>query len=474
MADMSYEKQADYERQWLFPPSLESLLPMDHPARMVREFVDALDLKALGFKERRGDDGRPSYAASLMLKVWLYGYMTKVRSTRGLERACRDSMGMLWLTGMNRPDHTSLWRFWDTNQEGIRKQFRQLLKMAVKLNLVEMVLHAVDGTKIFSQASEWKGWHRSTLEENLKKVETAIAEIMKQTAEKVGEKNGESGLPEDLQERQQLRAKIEEQLKQLDEIDRDHKLEGDPEARMMKCRKGTHFAYNAQAVVDEATGVIVAADVVNEESDNHQLAPMLEQVEENLGRVADQTVADNGYMALTELAKVEEKQYPVLVNLTEQQKEQEEGYAASRFEYDAEKDCCVCPQGQRLEFDGMKKREKAETYEVRVYRCQSYETCPVRWQCSSSKTGRTVQIHPNHASLVRQRIKQRDPAMRAMLKKRGATIEPVFGWSKIVMGLQRWSVRGKEKVRTQWILQCTALNLLRLYGRWSEGKFAFE
>jgi Transposase DDE domain len=104
---------------------------------------------------------------------------------------------------------------------------------------------------------------------------------------------------------------------------------------------------------------------------------------------------------------------------------------------------------------------------------QSYETCPVRWQCSRSKTGRTVQIHPNHAALVRQREKLRDEKMRAMLKQRGSTVEPVFGWIKEAMGFRRWTVRGLEKVQTQWLLVCTALNLTRLKKHWAEGELIF-
>jgi len=470
---MCYEIEPNYETRWLFPPSLEELLPPGHPARMVREFVDAQDLRALGFKVRTEEDGRPSYSSNLLLKVWLYGYMTKTRSSRGLERACLDQIGMLWLTGMHHPDHTTLWRFWRDNQKGIRELFGQLLRIATSLNLVGMVLHAVDGTKILSQACEQKGWHQSSLEEKLKRLNQAIDEIVKQTEHDCDEEGGEVRLPQELQDRKQLRDKVEDQLRQLREKEREHLNAGDEDARMMKCRTGIHFAYNAQAVVDGQSGLIVAAEVVTDESDNYQLVPMLQQVEENLGTVAEQNVGDGGYLATVELAKAEDHNYPVLINLPESAKEQAEGYSASRFQYNAEQDECICPQGQVLSFETTKPRDKAEPYEVRVYRCRSYESCPVRWQCSSSKTGRTVQIHPNHDALVRQRIKHRDPAMRALLKKRGAIVESVFGWSKAVMGFRRWTVRGTEKVRTQWRLQCTALNLLRLYKQWVVGKFVF-
>jgi transposase len=471
---MSKEIDADYSQQWLLPPSLEDLIPTEHPARLVREFVDAVDLEELGFQTRAAENGRPRYATSLVTKVILYGYMNRVRSTRGWERACLNDVGTLWLTGMNYPDHTTLWRCWNDNRQGLRNLFRQLLQIATLANLVGMVLHAVDGTKILSQASEQKAWRRSNLEKKLKQLDKAIDEIMRQTEQAGSGDNASPRLPEELQEREKLRELVQGQLAQLKEKERDHLNPKDEDARVMKCGPRKMFAYNAQAVVDQDSKLIVAANVVTDESDNYQLVPMIEQVEENLGEVAEQTVSDTGYLAGSELAKAEEKGYPVLVNLQKPLQDAEgEPYHASKFVYDAQTDQCLCPQGERLGFSHTMIRDKARPYEVRVYRCASYETCPVRWQCSSSASGRTVGIHPNHDALVRQREKQKDATMRHLLKQRGSIVEPVFGWSKDVMGLRRWAFRGLEKVQTQWLVICTAMNLRRLYKYWIDGKLAF-
>src|SRR5215475_2922100 len=245
-AGMSYEKYANYDQQWLFPPSLEDLLPAGHVARMVREFVVAQEMVELGFRVRIAEDGRPNYSANLQLKIWLYGYVTKNRATRGLERACMNDIGMLWLTGMQYPDHTTLWRFWRDNRKPIKKMFKQLLQVAASMELVSLVLHAVDGTKIFSQASEQEGLHREALEKKLRRLDEAIQEIMEQT-ERAAKHGGECRLPEKLQQRQQLRETIQKQLKQLEEKGRDHLQPKDEDARVMKCRNaGNKFAYNAQ------------------------------------------------------------------------------------------------------------------------------------------------------------------------------------------------------------------------------------
>jgi hypothetical protein len=189
-------------------------------------------------------------------------------------------------------------------------------------------------------------------------LDEALQEIMAET-ERAAKHGGDCRLPEKLQQRQQLRETIQAQLKQLEEKEQDHLQPGDEDARVMKCRNsGNKFAYNAQAVVDEKSGLIVAADVVVDESDNYQLVPMLEQVKNNVGGVAEQTVADAGYVAVTELAKAEAEQIPVLVNLPESlQENADQPYHASHFVYDAEQDHCICPQGQILAFDSIKDRE---------------------------------------------------------------------------------------------------------------------
>ena len=466
---MSYEKRADYGVAFLFPPALEDWIAADHPARFIREFVDALDLEALGFRKREAEEGRPNYAADLLVKVWLYGYCSEIRSVRKLERACRDSVALIWLTGMHEPDHNTLWRFWRDNKQGLRRLFTQAVRVAAQANIVGAVLQAIDGTKIQAQASRRGGLEKDELERWLKQLEQRF----EQAGESDTEAAEEQRLPEEMQERRVLQERIKEALREMAAIDRDQLHPGEPEARVMKCGRGYEFSYNAQAVIDERSGLIVAADVVNEESDNQQLLPMLEQAKENVGRAAELTVADGGYSSGEGLAGAEQLDHQVLVNLAAQHIAPENEFHSAYFRYDQERDCCVCPRAEELKFERVK-RNRRKSYAVRVYRCQSFRQCPVRWQCSKDKRGRTIELTPYDGAFRRQREKLARADSQAALRKRMTIAEPPFGQIKHCYGFRRWTVRGLEGVKTQWFLVVMAFNLRKLHRYWVAGRLSFN
>ncbi len=472
---MSHEIRADYNQIWLFPPSLEDLLAKDHPVRFVREFVDALDLEALGFRMRKGDEGRPNYAADLLLKVWIYGYLERIRSSRRLEKAGRQHLALMWLTGMNTPDHNSLWRFWKDNRRALKQVFRQTVRVALEAGLVEMVLNAVDGTKITAQSSTDKAWIGKQLEKRLKKLDGWLDRAMAEVEKAEKEESGEYRLPEELAEKQNLRQKIQESLTKLKEEERSSMHPGEPEAQMMKTREGIRLAYNAQAVVDGKAGIIVASEVTKDQNDERQLVPMLETVQKEMGKVAEETVADNGYCSGEQLDAAEKAEYPVLVNLDGLQKAEEEGgpYHNSKFIYDSENDCCICPKGQKLTYR-FTRRHKDKSYETRVYRCKSAKQCPVRWQCSKEKAGRAIERSPYAEAILRQKEKQRDKAKADLLRRRMAVVEPAFARVKHLLEFRRWTVRGLERVRTQWAFVCAVVNLGRIYPLWREQKVQFS
>lgn len=465
---MSPEIKADYNQLHLLPHSLEEWVPSDHPARFIREFVRSLDLAGMGFRTRKKEVGRPNYGAKLLAGVWLYGYFERIRSSRGLERACREHMSLIWLTGNNAPDHNTLWRFWRDNKKGLRALFRQSVKVALKSDLLGLALHAVDGTKISAASSRRSGWHRKDLEKLLKKMDKSIEEMSLEVESSEREEEGEYRLPEGLKDRQKLRDAIRGALEELDETDKEHLHPGEKEARMMKNGRVTDFCYNAQIVADGDSGLIVAEDVVNDETDNGLLVKMIDEARENLGQAPSQTLADGGYASGEELSKAEAMGYEVLVNLAEDGGKAKE-FHASKFEYDESKDVVICPCGVKLKYERTKK-SKGNKYSVRIYRCCEYKECPRRPECSKDKRGRMIEIGPYHGAKDRQRKKQRAPSAKTALSRRKVIAELPFATIKHVDGFIRWKFRGLEGVKTQWSMICLAFNLRKLYRKWKLGE----
>ncbi len=523
--------------------------------RFVSDFVDSLDLTELGIDEPVAAEGRPAYAPDLLLKVWLFGYMERIRSTRALEKACMQVMPFLWLTGMLRPDHNTLWRFFDKNRAALPKLFKKLVKTAAEAELIGFALQALDGTKMMAVSSTDTAHHRKGLEEKLKQLEEFIAAYMKEVSARSEEEKGSSYMmpaamadesaraaklrallerriedradgildknapnvgaapsepsappsvlsellataepspqpsataepsppeppvqspPQDndplLQEARALESETRRRLALLDAAGVNHLHEDEQEARIMKGR-GTHaLAYNAQAIVDHDGDLVVACDVVNEQNDLKQLVPMLDQVKETFGRVADQTVADNGYASGEQFKSAEDHGLPVLAFLRDEPETTGE-FAKANFRYEAEDNVYVCPKGERLVQIGKNKSHASAKEPDTIYRCMN-KTCPVRAQCTKDPRGRQVRRPYGEEARERQAQKQLAPRMRVLLSLRKEIIEHLFGIVKTIDGFRRFTVRGLEKAKSQWSLICMAINLRKLNAMavWKNGK----
>jgi transposase len=468
---MSEPIRADFSRTYLLPPSLEEWVGNDHPARFIRDFVLSLGLPELGFREAEGTTGRPAYAVDLLLSVWLYGYLHRIRSTRELERACREHISLLWLTGLQAPDHNTLWRFWRSNRGALRGIFRQVVGVAYSSGLTGLAVHAVDGTKIRACSSKRSAWHKEELEALLKRAEGSIASMMVEVESREATESGEYRLPEELLDAQRRRAEIRAGLAQLAQIDRAHQHPQEPEARLIKGGDGIDWHYNAQVVVDQASGLIVSETVVNNEIDNTLLVDMVQRTEATLGAVAEETVADGGYYSPNELAKAEQCGVEVLVPVKESTP-QPGPFHKSQFSYDEQHDEYLCPLGKRLSYWRTRTNSHGK-YQVREYRCGSARDCSQRWRCSPQKKGRTILRGEHEAAVERQRQKQCSPMKQEILRSRKGIVEVVFAQIKEQMQFRRFTVRHLENVRTQWSLLCTVFNLKKLYRRWLVGQIAF-
>jgi transposase len=464
---MNREIRADHDQVLLFPPSVEDWVGPDHPARFIRGMVDSLDLGAMGFSMPGSEVGRPAYAADLLLKVWLYGYFHRIRSTRKLERACREHMGLIWLTGMNAPDHNSLWRFMDSNKQALSQLFKQSVHVAAKCKLVGMVVNAVDGTKTRAASSRERVVSLEGLEKRLERLDRSVADFMTEIERQEQEEMGEFRLPKSMHRMLRLKDQIRKALTEVQGSGRERVHHCEPKARFMKNRRSIELSYNGQAVADKQNGIIVVQDVVTDETDNSQLVPMLDRVKETMGDVAQDNLADTGYFSSSQIGLAEDRKYEVLVNApssetTTSRSPEANPYHTSWFVYSEERNCCICPHGSELSYLKTKVRGKNKN-EVRIYRCREYRSRPHRDACSKSKKGREIEISVHYKALERQRAKRDDLANKQVLAERKTIIEPVFAWIKHQLGFDRWTVFGLERVRAQWAFVCTVINMTKLY-----------
>jgi transposase len=408
----------------------------------------------------------------LLLKAWLFGYLNKVRSPRRLERACRENVGLIWLLGRHQPDHNTLWRFWRRHRGLIREVFRQVVRIAVEAEVVGVVLHAVDGTKLQARASTRRTKQRSRQElvEQEEALQVWIEQIEAEVESRAGADQEELvRLPKALQQAEKLRSRIREAIEVLEEQDREQVNLSEPQARTMLCEGGKRLAYNAQTVVDEQSGMIVAQGVSTDTTDHFQLLPMLEQTRETVGQTAADTVADQGYRSDRNIGEAGEQGASVLVHLFEREGEEAGPYHASRFDYDPQTQECRCPRGELLEFRGWAGSRR--NWKDRRYQCLKFRQCPAASECSPGERGRQVHISPYREAVDEQRRRQRQDDAKEKLRRRKVIVEPVFAQIKHNMGFRRWTMWGLEGVESQWAMLCVTHNLKKLLRLWQAGTF---
>ena len=463
------------EQMWMLPPTLDELLPLDHPARFVAEFVDALDRDAwaeLGVDIEGDSMGAPAYHPRALLSVWLYGFMTGVRSCRKLDAACRDQIPYLWLTGWQHPDHNTLWRFYKGHRQAMRKLFERTVRTAVAMKLVDLAVQAVDGTKVVANASVNRSCDAEGLRGLLDRLERAITDLEAQN--EAGEEAAVARLPEKLADKEVLREQVKHAMADLASQKRHRRINlTDPEARLMKGRQGIVAGYNAQAMVSPmetdggATSMLVTAvDVVDAANDNALLVPMMEQAEETTGTKSQMTLADAGYFAASHLAECDRRGQKVVVSEA-RQRFLEDPYHKDRFTYDEQSDSFRCPQGQTLAFVRI---QHANGVPLRLYRaaravCQA---CPAFRACTKAgEIGRSLAIGPHDAVLRRHRAWMSTWAAKEAYRLRKQLVEPVFGIIKEQQGARRFLLRGLANVAAEWTMLVTAFNLRTLYRVWS-------
>ncbi|HDQ26182.1 MAG TPA: IS1182 family transposase [bacterium] len=460
--------KAKRNQMYLLPPVLDDWILSNHPARFIVCFVESLDLKQMGFKQAP-EEGRPPYDNDMLLSIWLYGLMKNVRSTRKLENSLYDSIAMKWITGDERPDHNTLWRFFNDNRDKIKEVFKGTVNMAIDYKMVGFELQAIDGTRIMADVNNDKTITEKGQKKRLVKIEKEIEAIMSEIEKsgKEAEENGDSkndyGIPKELLDKEEMRKAIKASLEMLKKEGQKEKNPTDKEARFMKVRgAGIKQGYNAQAVVDSKNQIITGAELNNISSDSKELTKMIKEAEKNTETEAKETLVDKGYYSAEEIAKAAELKKNVIISFANKSKKGK--FAKSNFKYNKSKDEYICPEGKRLTYGGAIIRKDRGNKKEYTYICRDYCDCKNHKECTKSKRGRVIKTI-NEEQLINE-MKERAAAenWKEKLKARGKIVEPIFAHVKERLGLRRFSVRGMYKAKVQWFITCAVYNLKKIYG----------
>ena len=468
-------RELNRQQTWLLPPTLDELIPDDHPARFVASVVDSLDQamwEKLGISLDGEPLGAPSYHPRALLGVWLYGFMTNTRSSRKLEAACWDQMPYLWLTGWQHPDHNTLWRFYKEHRAEMRHLFKLTVRTAVNMDLVDMAVQAVDGTKIQANAARERTYDAKGLPQLLERTDTVIQEMEKQNEE--GDDPSPVYLPEKLRQAQFLRTEVKATLERLSEEDGPKRVNlTDGDAGLMKSRQGIVAGYNLQTVVSplkvtdttKAGGLfITAVEAVQDAEDHQQLVNMLEQAEDITGKKADITLADAGYHSGANLEACKQRKQRVAIPDSQENRVKQPHH--NRFSYDANTDSYICPLGQTLKFIETRCVVKKV---VRVYGglgavCR---LCAAFGVCTKNRyRGRELLIGPYEAVLRHHRDWMVTQEAKVAYQRRKELSEPSFGIIKEQMGFRHFLLRGLYNAKAEVVMVAIAFNMRTLYRAW--------
>ncbi len=455
----------DRGQSTLFPALLDDYVAEDNPVRAVDVFVDGLDLDKLGFVGVQPlDTGRPGYHPGMMLKLYIYGYLNRVPSSRRLERECQRNIEMIWLTGQLAPDFKTIADFRKDNGKAIREVCREFVALCRKLDLLSAASVAIDGSKFKAVNARDKNFTEAKMKRRLERIDESIARYLSQleTADRHGD-----AVPEAKTTRLQSKIeKLKEEIVRLNAINAEMiKSEDkqvsltDPDARSMATSgKDTGIVgYNVQIAVDTQHHLIVAHEVTNAGTDRHQLSNIAEQARTEMGVETLDAVADRGYYASEEIRACEEAGITVTLPKPMTSNSKAAGrFGKQDFRYVAAEDVYVCPAGQRLAYS-FTTEDKGLV--LRRYRTNACQSCAIKHSCTTGKE-RLISRWEHEAVLetVQARLDQHPEKM----TMRRQTAEHPFGTIKCWMGATHFLTKRLPKVATEMALNVLAYNMKRV------------
>ncbi len=475
----------------LFNNYLDEILPEDSPARFIDYYVNNLNLFELGFKIPKMKTGAPPYSPVLMLKIYIYSYFEKIRSSRKIEKECRRNQELIWLTCNLAPDFKTIADFRKDNKEGLKNLFVDFLRVCKKLNLISFKLAALDGTKIRAQNGNSEIYKRETIDAQKEYIEKKIEEYVK-ILDKNDKAEGEIELNKE--ETGKILKKLGKLEKRSDKIEiikkmfeSDESLEKyfatDPSSRFQSDKGQVAPGYNAQVINSDKNKIILANGVTNESNDSHQMSPMIEilkNVKEELG-VDEKTtmIMDAGYHNESEILKnKDDNDVEILVQSRDEARKQNKkngrnrkrekkgkipqaGFRAENFSYDKEKDVCICPMGEVLKRNNKNPKKAGNKY-VNSYVTDKCLKCKSKSICTRNKNGRQIYLSVDKIDIDNYFELMKTNENMKKKSKRKEIVEHQFGTIKRNWGFNYFMQRGIEEVRSEFSFICFLYNFKRV------------
>ncbi|MEP6968660.1 MAG: IS1182 family transposase [Pseudomonadota bacterium] len=449
----------------LLPEYLEDYVSEENPVRVIDVFVDELDLAALKFDGVVPEaTGRPAYHPGLLLKIYVYGYINQIASSRRLERESQRNVEMMWLTQRLAPDFKTIADFRKDNGEAIRAVCRQFIELCRRLDLFAHAVAAIDGSKFKAVNTRDKNFTKAKLQKRMEQVEASISRYMEalDTADRVEGPATEARSVRLKEKIATLRAQMHafKALEPAVQAAPDHQLSlTDPDARSMATSgKGTGMVgYNVQTAVDAKHHLIVAHEVTNVGHDRDQLANMAGQAKAAMGVEELEVLADRGYFEGDEVRACEAIGVTPYVPKPMTSPAKAKGrFGKQDFTYVAEDDVYRCPAGETLTY---RYTSDEAGKMMRSYWTTKCPGCPLRSRCTSGQQRRIKRWE--HEAVIDAMQERLDRAPKAMRIRR-ATVEHPFGTLKAWMGATHFKMRTLEKVKTEMSLHVLAYNLKRV------------
>lgn len=457
-------------RNQLQMSSLEDTISADNPVRFIDAFVGSIDLEKLGFTPRvLKAEGRPSFETQLFLKIYLYGYINGIRSSRRLEKECLRNLEMQWLLEAICPNYHSIADFRKDNPKALKQLFKLFVWFLKDSDLITGKTIAIDGTKSRAHNSKKANFNQKKIDKQLEYIEAKTQEYLDQLDQNDVQENSTTltNIQQKIARLKQNKINYQLLQEQLQASGEPQVSTTDPDARALLVQgQVVEVSYNLQAAVDDKHNLVVATHTINR-NDKNALSAIAIEAKENLEAKTLTVLVDKGYHNGRELETCKDNNITTIVAVPDQGKCNENGtqpeYLVSKFIYNKENNTYTCPEGQTLTTSGSWHKKTGRTdqsgYQFQKYRTPACKTCLVKDQCTSRKGGREID-RSQYADAVEENH-QRYKDNPQLYRKRQEINEHIFGTIKRKWGYNYTDLIGLEKVNGEHSLIMLVYNIKR-------------